>query len=94
MHFASLTLELHLPGCRSLKQKRGMLKPLLAGVHKQYNVSAAEVDLHDSHAAAVIACVVVSTDSRHAERVLSRIPGWVERRFPQLYIVDHHTTFL
>lgn len=90
MHVAALTLEFHLPGCSSLKQKRGRLKPLLAGVHKQYNVSAAEVDFHDNHTSALVACVVVSNDSRHVQRLLSRIPGWVEKRFPDLSLIDHH----
>ncbi|MFP3852916.1 MAG: DUF503 domain-containing protein [Anaerolineales bacterium] len=91
MHIAALTLELHLPGCRSLKEKRGRLKPMLAQVHKKYNVSVAEVDFHDSHTAALIACVVVSADHGHVQRLLSRIPPWMEKRFPDLMIVDHHT---
>lgn len=91
MHIASLTLELHLPGCRSLKEKRGRLKPMLARVHKKYNVSAAEIDYLDSHTASLVACVVVSNDSRHIQQLLSQIPPWLERRFPDLMIVDHHT---
>jgi hypothetical protein len=94
MHVAALTLELYLPGCRSLKEKRGSLKPLLAGVHKQYNVSAAEVDFHDSHTSALVACVVVSNDSAHVQRLLARIPAWLEKRFPQITIVDQEFMFL
>lgn len=91
MHIAALTIELHLPGCRSLKEKRGRLKPMLAGVHKKYNVSAAEIDFHDSHTVALIACVTVSNDSRHVQRLLSQIPPWMEKRYPDLMIVDHQT---
>ncbi len=94
MHVAALTLELRLPGCGSLKQKRGRLKPLLAGVHKEYNVSAAEIDLHDRHQDAIVAMVVVSNDSRHVQRLLSRIPPWLEKRFPDIMIVDHQTIML
>ncbi|MDX1600751.1 MAG: DUF503 domain-containing protein [Anaerolineales bacterium] len=90
MHIAALTLEFRLPGCTSLKQKRGRLKPMLAQVHNEYNVSAAEIDFHDSHTAAVVACVVVSNDSRHVQRLLSRIPEWVEKRFPDLSLIDHY----
>lgn len=94
MHVAALTLELRLPGCGSLKQKRGRLKPLLAGVHKEYNVSAAEVDFHDRHQGAIVALVVVSNDSRHVQRLLSRIPPWLETRFPDVMVVDHQITML
>lgn len=89
MHVLTLTVDLHLPGCRSLKEKRGRLKPLLNELHKQFNVSAAEIDYHDAHQAALIACALVSNSQKHAERVLSKIPGWVERRRPDLQVVDH-----
>lgn len=91
MFVSCLTIELHLPGCRSLKQKRGTIKPILAGLHKRYNVSAAEIDLHDLHTSAVLACVVVSNESAHSQRLLSRIPGWMEKRFPNVGIIDHQT---
>ncbi|MCJ7708279.1 MAG: DUF503 domain-containing protein, partial [Anaerolineales bacterium] len=43
MHVGALTLELRLPGCSSLKQKRSRLKPLLAALHREFNLSAAEI---------------------------------------------------
>ena len=89
MHVHALTLELHLPGCSSLKEKRGRLKPVLAGLHRHFNVSAAEVDLQDVHHSAIIACVVVSNSNKHGDQVLSGIPAWVEGRWPDLQIVDH-----
>jgi len=39
----TLTFHLHLPGCASLKEKRSRLKPLLARLHRQFNVSTAEM---------------------------------------------------
>jgi uncharacterized protein YlxP (DUF503 family) len=89
MHIAALTLELHLPGCTSLKEKRGRLKPLLHELHREFNVSAAEVDHLDAHQTAVIACVVVSNSGPHGEQLLAKLPGWIERRRPDLQVVDH-----
>jgi hypothetical protein len=34
--------DLHLPGCHSLKEKRGTLKPLTAALRQRLNVSVAE----------------------------------------------------
>ena len=90
MHVHVLSLELHLPGCSSLKEKRSRLKPLLAALHKNFNVSAAEIDHQDAHQSAVLACAVVSNSSKHGDKVLSKIPDWIERRFPDLQIVDDH----
>ncbi len=89
MHIAVLTIELHIPGCHSLKQKRSRLKPLLARLQKEFNISTAEVGENDHHAFAVVACVMVSNDSRHVQRALDRVPGWVERNRPDLQIIDH-----
>ncbi len=93
MHVCALVIELHLPGCASLKQKRSRLKPLLNSLHREFNVSAAEIGQNDSHRMSSIACVVVSNDGRHAERVLSKIPSWIESRRPDVQIIDSRITF-
>ncbi len=90
MHVHVLTLEIHLPGCSSLKEKRSRLKPLLAALHRNYNVSAAEIEHQDAHQSAVLACAVISNSNKHGNQVLSGIPDWIERRFPDLQIVDDH----
>ena len=89
MHVATLIVELHLPDCSSLKQKRSRLKPLLAQLHREFNVSAAEVGDNDLHRSAIVALAVVSNDARHAQRVLDGIPEWIERKRPDLQVVDH-----
>ena len=94
MHIAALTLELRIPGCSSLKQKRSRLKPLLARLHREFNVSAAEIDHNDNHRSTVIACVVVSNSDRHVQRLLSGIPGWIETHRPDLQVVDDHITLI
>lgn len=89
MHVAVLRLELQLPGCRSLKQKRGKLKPLLAALHREFNISAAEIAYHDHHTRSEVACAAVANDGAHVQRVLEAIPAWVERYRPDLQVVDH-----
>lgn len=94
MHVGTLTVELHLPGCDSLKQKRSRLKPLLARLHKEFNISAAEIDRHDHHRAAIIACAIVSNDQKHIQRVLEKIPDWIEKYRPDLQVVDDQILML
>ena len=89
MHVAALTVELHLPGCASLKEKRSRLKPLLARLHRQFNVSASEIDENDHHTSALIACAVVANDQDYVQRVLGAIPRWIETNRPDLQVVDH-----
>ena len=44
---ATLTIHLRLPLCTSLKDKRGRIKPLMSRLHREFNVSVAEMDLQD-----------------------------------------------
>jgi uncharacterized protein YlxP (DUF503 family) len=94
MHVAALTIEIMIPGCTSLKQKRSRLKPLLSRLHREFNVSTAEIDHNDHHTSAVIACVVVANDVRHVQRLLSRIPPWIEKHRPDLEIIDDQIEIL
>lgn len=75
---ATLTIHLHLPGCASLKEKRGRIKPLMARLHKEFNLSVAEMDLQDAHQQAVIGCALIGNDSAHLESALHTIARWVE----------------
>jgi uncharacterized protein YlxP (DUF503 family) len=66
-----VTWELHLNGCRSLKDKRRVLKSLKDRLHRRFNVSVAETDHHELWQRAELTCCVVAGDRRQAESVLS-----------------------
>ncbi len=86
--FGLLTLHLHLPGCASLKEKRGRLKPLLARLHRQFNVSAAEVGLQDMRQEAVIACGMVGNAAAHLQSALETVRKWAEANWPDGDVLD------
>jgi uncharacterized protein YlxP (DUF503 family) len=94
MHVGTITLEIHIPQCHSLKQKRSRLKSILAALHKQFNISASEIGHNDHHQFAVLACAVVSNDAVHVQQVLDKIPDWIESRFPDIQVVDEQLTML
>jgi hypothetical protein len=70
-----LTLELHFPGARSLKDKRQVLRGLQARIRKQFNVSVAEVEFQDLWQRARLAVVAVNTDQVHLESTLQSVAG-------------------
>ena len=78
----TLNLHLHLPGCTSLKEKRGRLKPLLHRLHREFNVSAAEMDMQDAWQDAVICCAMVGNDRSHLESALQTVRKWVQGNWP------------
>ena len=83
-----LTLHLELPGCASLKEKRSRLKPLLARLHREFNISVAELDRQDAWRETVIACALVSNDARHTQRSLQVVVDWVENNWPDASLID------
>jgi uncharacterized protein YlxP (DUF503 family) len=83
-----LTFHLHLPGCASLKEKRGRLKPLLARLHRQFNVSAAEMDLQDKWQETVICCGMVGNNHVHLEQSLQAVSRWLESNWPDVQVMD------
>lgn len=84
-----LTLHLHLPGCASLKEKRGKIKPILTRLHREFNVSTAEVDLQDVWQDTVIGCATISSDAAQNQRLLQQVVDFTERNWPDLMLVDH-----
>jgi uncharacterized protein YlxP (DUF503 family) len=83
-----LVLILRIPGCSSLKEKRGRLKPLLARLHKEFKLSAAEVDDQDVWGRTVIACALVSNSSQHTQSALQNVANWVEREWRGMELED------
>jgi len=83
-----LTIHLHLPGCASLKEKRGRLKPLLSQLHKKFNISVAEMDHQDMWQEAVIACALVNSDAAQVQRSLQAVAKWVEGNWPDGMVED------
>jgi uncharacterized protein len=75
---ATLTVHLHLPACASLKEKRGRIKPLIARLHREFNVSVAEMDLQDKWQEAIIVCAMVGNERGHLESTLQTVAKWVE----------------
>ena len=75
---ATLTIHLHLPACSSLKEKRGQVKPLISRLHREFNVSVAEMDLQDAWQEAVIGCAMVGNERAHLESAMQNVAKWIE----------------
>jgi uncharacterized protein YlxP (DUF503 family) len=75
---ATLIIHLHLPACASLKEKRGRIKPLISRLHREFNVSVAEMDLQDIWQEALIGCVMIGNDHAFLQSALQHVAKWVE----------------
>lgn len=65
-----LTLELKLPGARSLKDKRHWVRGLKDRLRSGFNLAVAEIDDHNLLNRSVVAAVTVSASRENAAKVL------------------------
>ena len=74
-----LTLEIHLPDARSLKDKRQVLRSLKDRLRGQFNVAVAELDHQDLWQRALVGVVTLSNDPRHLEESMRSVLAESER---------------
>jgi len=65
-----LEFDVLLGDVRSLKQKRSVIRPVVAELRRKFSVSAAETGAQDLHRRAGIGLAVVSGDRAHAVEIL------------------------
>lgn len=85
MFIYCLEIHLSLPS-RSLKEKRGIVKSILARSRNRFNTACAEVNRQDNPAVAVLGFVTVSPDKVIARKVLEQIEDWIYENWPDVEI--------
>jgi uncharacterized protein YlxP (DUF503 family) len=85
----TLRVDLRLRGIRSLKEKRGVLAPLLAKLRNDLHCAAAEVGLNDVWQASVLEVACVNSERGAAEATLRRAIHLLESG-GEVEVVDHH----
>jgi uncharacterized protein YlxP (DUF503 family) len=90
MPIGLLTLSIEIPGCKSLKEKRSRLKPLLIRLHREFNISVAEMGAQDHRSRAILTCALVNSDLAHIQRSLQIIPTWIEQHWPDIQLIDEN----
>jgi uncharacterized protein YlxP (DUF503 family) len=88
------TIQLSLSGHRSLKEKRGALKPLVAYLHREFNVSVAEVGQQDAWQSATLGVAAVSNDHAYVSGLFEKIVRAIEHQRPDVYVVDWRVEML
>ena len=87
------TVQLEIFG-RSLKDKRSVVKPILARVRDRFNVSAAEVDDLDVWHNATLGFACVSTDADYCHGLLTKVVTFIEQSHFDANILDFQIELL
>ena len=86
-------LELHLPACASLKDKRRVLTSLRARLRNRHNVSFAEVEHQDLWQRAGLALAAVASQQGPMEKMFSAIREEIEGSIPG-YLIAYEVEYL
>jgi uncharacterized protein YlxP (DUF503 family) len=71
----------------SLKEKRSVVRPLLAELKRRFEVSVTEADYQDQYRRAVIGAGLVAADRAHLVEVLTAVERFVAAR-PELELLS------
>ena len=78
MIIATITFKLHAPWVHSLKEKRMIVKSILAKLQNRFHVSAAEIDEQDTHQIIVIGVAAIVPHNAQADSRMESISRFVE----------------
>jgi uncharacterized protein YlxP (DUF503 family) len=87
MYVGTLALDVLLGDVHSLKQKRSVVRPVLADLRRRFGVAAAEAGHVDLHRRTLIGVAVVSADAGHCNEVLDTCERAVAER-PELEVLS------
>ncbi|GFO64508.1 DUF503 domain-containing protein [Geomonas paludis] len=87
MHVALLQMRLLLPS-RTLKEKRAIVKSVLARARNRFNVACSESALNDQPADAELCFVTVANSATRARQLLQELEYWLVSERPDVQIID------
>ena len=93
MYVGVLSLDLLLGDVHSLKEKRSVVRPIVAELRKKYDVSAAEAGHVDKHRRSLLGVAVVATDKGHCVEVLDACERLVASR-PEIELLSARQQFV
>lgn len=78
MRIVVMTFRLRAPWAHSLKEKRMIVKSLIAKLQNKFHVSAAEIDEQDTHQIIVIGVAAIVSHNALADSLMEEISLFVE----------------
>ena len=78
MKIAAITFRLRAPWVHSLKEKRMIVRSIVAKLQNRFHVSAAEVSQQDTHQIIVIGAAAIVPNNALADSLMDEISSFVE----------------
>lgn len=83
-------IELFLPYCHSLKEKRKIVNSIVDRIRKRFNISVAEIDYHDLWQRAALGFAAVAEGQKKAEMLACVVRETAEDSDDALEVTDFY----
>ena len=93
MFVGVLSLDLRFGDVHSLKEKRSLVRPIVAELRKRYDVAAAEAGHVELHRRSLVGVAVVATEAAHCVEVLDACERLVASR-PEVELLSARRQFV
>jgi uncharacterized protein YlxP (DUF503 family) len=94
MNTGVCTIRLHMPYNQSLKEKRRIVKSVIARLRNQFNISVSEVDDLDLWQLATLGISCVSNNSQHIDETLTKVIRFISQNYPESEIIEQKVEIL
>ncbi len=91
MYIGTCKITIEIPEASSIKDKRNVLRSILARLRREFRISAAEVGLLDEMDIGEIGLACVSNSVAHADEVIAKAVNFVERNLGDGIMGDYQT---
>ncbi len=88
-----MEFDLHIPESHSLKAKRSVVKPMVEGMRRRYQVAAAEVGHHQQWQRTTVGVSAVGATAGHVGDVLDEVERFVWSH-PEIQVLSVSRTWL
>jgi len=79
MIIGTATIKLNIPYAKSLKDKRAVVKSIIAKARVKFNISIAETDEQDTVKTAVISFICIGANSAQADSIAEKVLMYIEK---------------
>jgi len=93
MHVGIATIDLEVTDAMTLKDKRQVIRSLLARIRNTFNVSAAEVGHLNAHTLATLGIAAVANEKGYVEGLIAKVVNMIERE-PRALLLGYETEFV
>ena len=93
VHAVAYEVEIRIPGSQSLKDRRQVVRSILAVARERFHISAAEVGGQDTWQRATLGFAVVASEARLAEAAIDELERYLWSR-PEIDVIDSDVRWL